>query len=333
MHMIWLVIALVAALVGQPAKPPGPPPPPPPASASPSVSGAPSTTVAPASLAMRVGVLTFNIRYGTANDGENAWTKRREQVFEILRDERLGVIGLQEALRAQLDDIHGACPKLGEIGVGRDDGKQAGEYSAILYRTDEWKPGKTGTFWLSETPETSGSMSWKTACTRVCTWARLERFGDPAGATRVLWVFNTHMDHVSGEARSKGARLIARRIAERGDAEPFVVTGDFNSGEEEEAARYFLSPPAEGPSASPLGKLADTFRVLHAADKEAGTFQEFDPKRTLGKKIDYVLVASGTKVVESWIDHRSKEGRAASDHFPVGAIVEFVSTAVQVPVK
>ncbi len=321
MQTLWLVIALAAALIGQPAT---------------SVPASDQPTVAPALTGpvMRVGVLTFNIRYGTAPDGENAWPKRKEQVCEILRDERLGVIGLQEALRTQLDDIHGACPKLGEIGVGREDGKQAGEYAAILYRADEWKPGRTGTFWLSETPEVPGSMSWKTACTRVCTWARLERMGCPEdGRPCVLWVFNTHMDHVSAQARLNGARLIAKRIAERGDAAPFVLTGDFNSGEDEEAAWYFLSPPKAGASASPLGSLADTFRVLHAEEKEFGTFQEFDPKRTLGKKIDYVLVAPAARVVESWIDRRSREGRAPSDHFPVGAIVEFGLMPAQSPEK
>ena len=136
-------------------------------------------------------------------------------------------------------------------------------------------------------------------------------------------VYNTHMDHVSAEARLNGARLIAKRIGERGDSQPFVLTGDFNSGESEEAARYFIDPPREGKGASPIGPLADTFRVLHAEEKEFGTFQEFDPKRTLGKKIDYVLVTPGTKVIEAWIDRRSREGRVPSDHFPAGAVVEW----------
>jgi endonuclease/exonuclease/phosphatase family metal-dependent hydrolase len=242
MLMVW-VVALVAALVGQrgaAAEPVQPP-------------------VTAAASGMRVGVLTFNIRYGTAPDGENAWPKRKEQVFEILRDERVSVIGVQEALRGQLDDIKQACPKLGEIGVGREDGKQDGEYSAILYRTDMWKPEKSGTFWLSETPEVPGSKSWKTVCTRVCTWARLERLGCPEdGRPCVLWVFNTHMDHVSAEARLNGARLIARRISERGDTQPFVLTGDFNSGESEDATKYFTAPPREGKFVSPIGPLADT---------------------------------------------------------------------------
>ena len=320
MMWIWMSVACLVAGLGQS-----------------SVAPSPAKGAGADSAAMRVGVLTFNLRYGTAPDKENAWPQRKDQVFDILRDERLGIIGLQEALRDQLDDIHAACPKLGEIGVGREDGKQKGEYAAILYRTDQWNLVKSGTFWLSETPETPGSMSWKTACTWVCTWAKFGRVGSPESATggaalakhedsNVLWVFNTHMDHVSAEARSKGARLIARHIADRGDANPFVLTGDFNSGEDEAAARYFLSPPSEGEDKSPIGKLVDTFRALHADEKVFSTFHAFHPERTTGKKIDYVLVPPGTKVIESWIDRRYKEGPpvvSPSDHFAVGTIVEF----------
>ena len=175
MQVLWILAAwlsaLLAALVGQPGGTP--------AAERPAAAAAPG---------MRAGVLTFNIRYGTAPDGENAWPKRKEQVFEILRDERVSVIGVQEALREQLDDIKQACPRLGEIGVGREDGKTDGEYSAILYRADMWKPQKSGTFWLSEMPDVPGSKSWKTACTRVCTWARLEFLGCPEdGRPCVLW--------------------------------------------------------------------------------------------------------------------------------------------------
>jgi len=302
--MNWILMGVIAAfgLVGQPTSRPE------------SVGGS-----KPQPAVGTVGVLSFNIRYGTAPDKENAWPHRKGQVFDILNDDRLDFAGLQEALRAQLDDIHAACPKLGETGVGRDDGKTKGEYSAILYRTDRWKPVKTGTFWLSETPEVAGSKSWKTACTRICSWGRFER----ADTHAILWVFNTHMDHVSAEARLNGAKLIAARIAKRGDAEPFVLTGDFNSGEDEEAARYFLSPPTLTADSSHIGKLLDTFRVLRADDKEFNTFHAFDPTKKVGKKIDYILVPPDTKVIDAWIDRRSKDGRAPSDHFPVGAIIEY----------
>jgi endonuclease/exonuclease/phosphatase family metal-dependent hydrolase len=231
----------------------------------------------------------------------------------------------------QLDEIHTACPKLGEIGVGREDGKTKGEYSAILYRTDKWKPVKSGTFWLSEKPEEPGSKSWKTACTRVCTWAEMEQVNAKEGnAPRKFWIFNTHMDHISAEARLNGAKLIAKRIAERGDGMPFVVTGDFNSDEKEEAARYFTAPPVEGEAKSPIGPLLDTFRMVNPAAEDCCTFHAFDPTKRVGKKIDYILVQPGAATVSAWIDWRHVEGPPAvspSDHYPVGAVVDLPEAA------
>ncbi|GIW95266.1 MAG: hypothetical protein KatS3mg110_3307 [Pirellulaceae bacterium] len=100
-----------------------------------------------------IRVLSFNIRYGTAPDRENAWPARRELVFQVLRNTQWDFVGLQEALRFQLDEIQAATGGLGVIGVGRDDGEQAGEYSAILYRRDRWFAQQSGTFWLSDTPD------------------------------------------------------------------------------------------------------------------------------------------------------------------------------------
>lgn len=283
-----------------------------------------------------VGVLSFNIRYANSADGENAWAMRKGWVCEILRDERLGIIGVQEALRSQLNDIRAACPKLGEVGVGRDDGKEKGEYAAILYRTDRWSIEKSGTFWLSEKPEEPGSMSWKTACTRVCTWALLKEVAPREGKTaRTIWLFNTHLDHQSAEARTNGVRLIASRIADmtredRKRGVPVIVTGDFNAGEQDAATRWLTAPPeaASGAGTPPLGKLRDTYRAVHpAAQAEGktaepvGTFNDFDAKKTGGEKIDYVLVTPEVKVTHAWIDRRTREGRTPSDHWPVGAVL------------
>lgn len=311
-----------------------------------------------------VGLVTFNIRYANPGDGPNAWPHRRDMVAAIIDDPRLDVVGLQEALRPQLDDLRARLPGWSESGVGRDDGREAGEYSPVLYRSDRWTAGRTGTFWLSESPERPGSMSWGTACTRVCTWARLERRG--GGVPRVLWVFNTHLDHVSSRARVEGVKLIAARIAARGDDEPFVLTGDFNAGEADGAVTFLTGaggagaagrpaldappsatgsstpkasegvggappaagdpPPAAAAGASPLPRLVDTFRAVHPDETVVGTFNNFDASKTRGDKIDYVLALPpprGPKVVEAWIDRRAKEGRTPSDHFPVGAVLEF----------
>ncbi len=261
-----------------------------------------------------IRVLSFNIRYGTARDGRNAWPLRRELVFDVLRRERWDFVGLQEALRFQLDEIHRAVDGFGEIGVGRDDGKQRGEYSAILYRQDRWFAQHSGTFWLSETPDVPGSKSWGNGIPRIVTWGRfVER-----KTRRAVWVFNTHFDHQSQPSREKSARALAASIARKTEGEPVIVTGDFNAGEDNPAMRYLLSPD----SGSPV-HLRDTFRVLHPKATDVGTFHGFTG-RTQGDKIDYVLVDRHFEVLAADIIRFARDGRYPSDHFPVMATVRLI---------
>ena len=135
-----------------------------------------------------VRVMSFNIRYGTARDGENVWAKRRELVFRTVRDYAPEVVGLQEALRFQIDEIRRAVPGYAEVGTGREGGTK-GEYSAILFRAERFDVTESGTFWLSDTPEVP-SRHWGNACIRICTWARLvekraeKRTEEPGGTSR-----------------------------------------------------------------------------------------------------------------------------------------------------
>ena len=122
---------------------------------------------------LELNVMTFNIRYGTANDGENRWDNRRNMVLDVLQNHSPDVVGLQEALRFQLDQIRSALPEFAEVGVGRDDGNTAGEYAALLYRRDRFALLDSGTFWLSDTPNVPASKHWGNSITRICTWARL----------------------------------------------------------------------------------------------------------------------------------------------------------------
>src|SRR5688572_24533450 len=138
-------------------------------------------------------VMSFNIRYGTARDSIDSWPHRREMVFDVMRSFDADIMGLQEALRFQLDEVGAALPAYAELGVGRDDGKTAGEYSAILYRRGRFDVLDQGTFWFSDTPATPGSASWGNRITRICTWARLR---DRTGG-RTFYVYNLHLDHES----------------------------------------------------------------------------------------------------------------------------------------
>ena len=263
-------------------------------------------------------VMSFNIRYGTANDGQNRWENRREMVSDVLRKYQPAVVGLQEALRFQIDQIRQALPKYGQIGVGRDDGKTKGEYSAILYCTDRFEVDESGTFWLSDTPQVPGSITWGNACTRICTWARLVE----KKSGKAFYAFNLHLDHVSQPSREKSVVLLTQRILGRKYPDAFVVTGDFNAGENNPAILYLkgvksLSGDHGGESKNPVA-MVDTFRVLHPDAAEVGTFNAFEGRRT-GEKIDYVFTTLPVEVLEAEILHDSVDGRYPSDHFAVTA--------------
>lgn len=260
-----------------------------------------------------VNVLSFNIRYGTANDREDAWPKRREQVFEVIRKSKADFCGLQEALRFQLDEIRAAVEGYEELGVGRDDGKKRGEYSAILYRRDRWRLQHGETLWLSESPATPGSTSWGNQLPRVVTWGRfVERT-----TGRVVCVFNTHFDHQSAASRLRSAEFLAALLAREAGGVPLVLTGDFNAGE--------LSPPIlrlkQTGQASEV-PLRDTFRVLHPDAQQVGTFHGFRGG-TAGEKIDYVFCNASARVKSAEILRQHRDGRYPSDHYPISAELEF----------
>lgn len=266
-------------------------------------------------------VMSFNIRYGIANDGQDRWENRTEQVYELIDRYHCDVIGLQEALRFQIDAIREALPKYAEIGVGREDGKTAGEYSGILYRSDRVEVTDSGTFWLSDTPEVAGSMTWGNRITRICTWGRF--LHQPSG--KAFYVFNTHFDHQSQPSRERSAVLLAKRIADREHADPIVVTGDFNAGEFNKAVRY-LKGDLELAGRTPV-PLVDTFRLLHPEAAQVGTFNGFRGVRT-GDKIDYIFVEPDVEVLEARILYDNKDNRYPSDHFPVTARLSLPKGAV-----
>jgi endonuclease/exonuclease/phosphatase family metal-dependent hydrolase len=253
-----------------------------------------------------LSVMSFNIRYGTASDGENRWTNRREFLFDVVRQADADVIGLQEALDGQIREIAAAVPGYAVVGVGRDDGRTRGEYAAILFRTSRLHVSDSGTFWLSDTPEQVASRTWGNTVTRICTWAR---FVDRDG--RAFWHYNVHLDHQSQPSRERSTALLAERIAARRSTdEPAVITGDFNAGEDNPALTTLRS-----------AGFGDTFRVLHPDANQVGTFTGFDLESTAGPKIDYVLVPAGSEVLDAAILRTSRDGRYPSDHFPVTARV------------
>jgi endonuclease/exonuclease/phosphatase family metal-dependent hydrolase len=271
-------------------------------------------------------VMTFNIRYGTANDGEDSWEKRKGMVFDVLRLHDPDLVGLQEALRFQIDEIRSALPQYAETGVGRDDGKTGGEYSAILYRRDRFDVNESGTFWLSDTPEVCGSITWGNACTRICTWGRFIR----RGSGEALYLFNTHLDHISQYSRDRSVILLAQRVRDREHPDPVIVTGDLNAGEDNPAVQYIegrrrLQAAKNGLDINPM-PLVDTFRSLHPDINDVGTYHAFHGKRT-GDKIDYIFAQPGARVLRAEILHDATKTHFPSDHFPVMAALTLTKTA------
>lgn len=278
----------------------------------------PEDSVSPPASSFKV--MSFNIRYGTANDRPNHWDQRRDRVLKLLQEQQADIIGLQEALSFQIAFLKKALPQYQVIGVGRDDGKTQGEYSAILYRAQRFREQHSGTFWLSDTPEIPGSITWGNACTRVCTWAV---FQDKHNE-RSFAVYNTHWDHKSQPSRVRSAALILERLQQAPPVHGIVLTGDLNADERNEATRLLLEKPvpllgtATGRTES--SKLSDTFRVLHPQAKNTGTYHGFKGDRS-GGKIDVVLASGNFTVKAAAILFGQPEGRYPSDHFPVMAVL------------
>src|SRR5687768_13070113 len=178
-------------------------------------------------------VMTFNIRYDEPRDGDNAWANRKTKVAGVIRFHKADVVGVQEALLTQLRDLEQLLPDFAWCGVGRTDGKEAGEYSAIMYRRSRFQLLETKTFWLSETPETAGSKGWDAALPRIVTWAK---FSDRV-SKKTFFHFNTHFDHRGENARTESASLILRKIGEIAGKHPFILTGDLNVREDTDAYR------------------------------------------------------------------------------------------------
>ena len=172
-----------------------------------------------------IKVISYNIRLSTKSDGDNWWENRKQASINMINEEKPTIFGLQEALPVQVEYLAENLPEYAYIGVGRDDGKQKGEFMAIFYRQDEVELLDGGTFWLSETPDTP-SRGWDAACFRSCTWTKLKMKSNG----KIFAYLNTHLDHVGKEARKEGLALIAKRAQEIvSDDMPVFLTADFNA--------------------------------------------------------------------------------------------------------
>ena len=266
--------------------------------------------------AFEIDALSFNIRFDTSKDGENAWPNRKEMVGQWVKSESPDVIGLQEALRHQIDDIKKIATAYSEYGVGRDDGKSRGEHCTILYLKKRFSLDKSdcGTFWFSDTPEKIASKSWGNEIPRICTWARfIEKKTDKG-----FYVYNVHYDHRSQPSRLVASELIIQRISKRKRSnEPIILMGDFNASENNPAIKIFKDEPLN---------LVDTFRVVKPDEKMVKTFHGFRGGSFSGGKIDHVfMLPKMGKVSSAEIVRFNKDMRYLSDHYPVRAKLSFIT--------
>lgn len=169
-------------------------------------------------------VMTYNIRYDNPGDGVNQWDSRKSKVFSLIEKHAPDIIGVQEALHHQLEDIADALDGYAYFGAGRDDGKQKGEHSAIFVRKDRFRILEENTFWLSKTPKVPGSKDWDAAITRVVTWGKLQ----DKKSNQTFVMINTHFDHIGKESRKNSAAILKDSAASISDGLPVIVTGDFN---------------------------------------------------------------------------------------------------------
>lgn len=255
-----------------------------------------------------VELITYNIRMNTPGDGEHAWPHRKTDVAALFRFHRADVFCVQEALPDQMDDLAAAFPDYRYEGIGRDDGKREGEFSAVFYNTKRFKQLDGASFWLSETPEKC-SFGWDAACRRICSWVKLKE----QTSDLIFYVFNTHFDHVGEEARKESARLILRKIEEIADGKGSVVLcGDFNL------------PPGSAPVGLITEKLDDSYKVSEQPPyASVATYHGFsydDPPR---ERIDYVFVSKEVKVLRYGALTDSRDRAFFSDHLPVLVTLEF----------
>jgi endonuclease/exonuclease/phosphatase family metal-dependent hydrolase len=263
-----------------------------------------------------VRVMSFNIRYGTANDGPDRWEARRDLLTETIRAFDPDLLGVQEALDFQVGELRDELKGYAVVGVGRDDGKAAGEFTAVYFKSDRFEKVGGGHFWLSPTPDKPGSVGWDAALTRMASWVRLrdKRAGDE-GVGEFLFV-NTHWDHMGRRARAESAGVIRREAqklrAGAGDDAPIpvIIAGDFNCTEDDEPYARLLRPEDAGEPA-----LVDSYRQAHPEHLAAeATFHGFRGGRE-GSRIDWILHSPEFDAVRAEIDHTQRDGRYPSDHY------------------
>lgn len=251
-----------------------------------------------------VSVMTYNIRLATGKDAPYHWQARTDAVAYCLKKEKPDLLGVQEALQVQIDFLDSLLVGYKREGVGRDDGKTAGEYSAVYYNTRKFERVDGGTFWLSETPS-EVSMGWDAVCNRVVSWVKLKDLK----SGREFCYMNTHFDHMGKVARMSSSKLILSKMNELCSDVPVIISGDLNATEDDAPIKYLEES----------GVVFDSRKIAKKVIGEESTFHNFG--KTKGGVIDYIFVNKDIEVKSSEIITYQHNGIYLSDHNPI--IVNF----------
>jgi endonuclease/exonuclease/phosphatase family metal-dependent hydrolase len=257
--------------------------------------------------AQQLIVGTFNIRYDNPRDTGNLWVNRAPVVSNLIRFHSFDVLGIQEGLKNQLDDMSKALPEYERYGKGRDDGKDGGEHSAIFYKKSRFKLLKSGDFWLSETPDKPG-LGWDaTCCNRICSWVYLQDLK----TNKQFYAFNVHFDHQGVVARKESSKLILKKINEIAGNTPAILTGDLNGGRDSEWYKQLAESKL----------LSDTYTQVKFPYANNASFNSFRTPRGQAV-IDQIFVTKAFTVSRWGILTDTYYGKFPSDHFPVLAEIE-----------
>lgn len=252
---------------------------------------------------------TFNIRQRNQVDSGNMWIDRKEKVCNLIKYHDFDVFGVQEAFKDQMDDMQKLLPKYASIGVGRDDGKEKGEYSAIWYKTERFKPIKNGTFWLSDTDTEKPNKGWDAALPRICTWAVLE---DKTNQKQFI-LMNTHFDHKGKIARKESAKLMLQKAKELASNLPLIIMGDLNVNENDEAYFTLANSP----------HIQDTHEIATYVYEPNSSFNGWGNNIRPKGRIDHIFVSKPFNVLKYGILTDTYQGKYPSDHFPVAVHMEW----------
>ena len=252
--------------------------------------------------AQELEVMSYNIKYANENDGENSWSQRKKHITNQIKFYKPDIMGVQEALLGQLKHFQTEIDTYKYVGVGRDDGREAGEFSAIFYNSEAFEVLEEDTFWLSETPQKI-SVGWDASMERICTFAKFKELN----SGKNFWVFNTHFDHIGEKARENSAMLIWKRIsALNKEGLPVILMGDLNL-EPQSSAIQFLSE-----------KMNDTKEVAAIRFGPEGTFNAYNFKEAVTRRIDYIFTSKNNIRVKKYaVLSDSKDLKYPSDHLPV----------------